>query len=48
LWQFFCSVKLTIVLLLALAMTSIIGTLIPQNENPGLYLNAYGAFWYQF
>ena len=48
LWQFFCSVKLTIVLLLALALTSIIGTLIPQNENPELYLNAYGAFWYQF
>jgi cytochrome c biogenesis protein len=47
LWKFFCSVKLTIVLLLSLAITSIIGTVIPQNENPDAYLHAYGAFRYQ-
>lgn len=47
-WKFFCSVKLTIVLLLSLALTSIIGTVIPQNENPEVYLRAYGAFRYQF
>ncbi len=47
LWNFFCSVKLTIVLLLSLATTSIIGTVIPQNQNPELYLNAYGAFRFQ-
>lgn len=47
LWKFFCSVKLTIVLLLSLAFTSIIGTVIPQNENPDAYLHAYGAFRYQ-
>lgn len=47
LWKFFCSVKLTVVLLLSLAVTSIIGTVIPQNQNPEAYLNAYGAFRYQ-
>lgn len=47
LWKFFCSVKLTIVLLLSLAATSIIGTVIPQNQNPEAYFNAYGPFPYQ-
>jgi cytochrome c biogenesis protein len=47
LWKFFCSVKLTIVLLLSLALTSIIGTVIPQNDNPDAYLHAFGAFRYQ-
>ena len=47
LWKFFCSVKLTVILLLSLAFTSIIGTVIPQNENPDAYLQAYGAFRYQ-
>lgn len=46
-WKFFCSVKLTVVLLLSLALTSIIGTVIPQNESPEAYLHAYGAFRYQ-
>ena len=46
-WKFFCSVKLTIVLLLSLAATSIIGTLIPQNQNPQAYVNAFGPFKYQ-
>ena len=45
--EIFCSVKLTIVLLLSLALTSIIGTVIPQNESPDAYLHAYGAFRYQ-
>ncbi|BBO77343.1 cytochrome c biogenesis protein ResB [Desulfosarcina widdelii] len=47
LWKFFCSVKLTVVLLLSLAFTSVIGTVIPQNESPDVYLQAYGAFRYQ-
>ena len=47
LWKFFCSVKLTIVLLLSLALTSIIGTLIKQNESPDYYLHKFGAFRYQ-
>ncbi len=44
LWKFFTSVKLSVFILLSLAMTSIIGTLIPQNENPMLYLKKYGEF----
>ncbi|MGD8713931.1 MAG: cytochrome c biogenesis protein ResB [Desulfobacterales bacterium] len=47
-WRFFSSVRLTIVLLLSLAATSIIGTLIPQNESPQAYLQAFGASLYRF
>ena len=47
-WDLFSSVKLTVVLLLTLALTSIIGTLIPQNESPQAYLKAFGAFLYRF
>jgi len=46
-WRFFCTVKLSIVLLLSLALTSIIGTLIPQNAGADFYLQTYGAFRYQ-
>lgn len=46
-WKFFISVKLTVVLLLTLAATSIIGTLIPQNANPEAYFHAYGPFLYR-
>lgn len=38
----FSSVKLTVVLLIGLAATSIIGTFIPQNETPEAYLEYYG------
>jgi cytochrome c biogenesis protein len=44
LWKFFASVKLTIVILLSLAVTSIIGTVVPQNQDPLDYLKAYGEF----
>ena len=47
-WKFFSSVRLTIFLLLTLAATSIIGTLIPQNESPQAYLQAFGAYLYRF
>ncbi len=47
-WKFFTSVRLTIVLLLSLAITSIIGTIIPQNESPADYVRAFGEFGYQF
>jgi cytochrome c biogenesis protein len=47
-WKFFTSVRLTIVLLLTLAGTSVIGTLIPQNESPQAYLDAFGVFLYRF
>ena len=46
-WDFFSSVRLTIVLLLSLAATSIIGTLIPQNEDPAAYFEAFGGFFYR-
>ncbi len=46
-WDFFASVRLTIVLLLTLAATSIIGTLIPQNEDPAAYFKAFGQFFYR-
>ena len=46
-WDFFSSVKLTIVLLLSLAATSIIGTLIPQNEAPAAYFKAFGEYLFR-
>ena len=47
-WRFFTSVRLTVVLLLTLAATSIIGTLIPQNEAPQAYIQAFGPSLYRF
>lgn len=47
LWKLFASVRLTVVILLSLAVTSIIGTIIPQNERPEAYLNEYGEFLYR-
>jgi cytochrome c biogenesis protein len=46
-WQFFTSVRLTIVILLTLAATSIIGTLIPQNQEPTAYFQAFGSFLFR-
>jgi len=46
-WKFFASVRLTVALLLTLAITSIIGTVIPQNESPSAYVNAFGDVLYQ-
>jgi cytochrome c biogenesis protein len=45
-WQFFCSVKLTVYTLVALAVTSIIGTVILQNGTPPQYINLYGDTFY--
>lgn len=44
LWQFFASIRLTVVVLLLLAAFSIIGTLIPQNQSPADYFRAFGPF----
>ncbi|MFW6081523.1 MAG: cytochrome c biogenesis protein ResB [Desulfosalsimonas sp.] len=41
-WRFFASVRLSVVLLLTLAATSIIGTLIPQNADPAAYEKKFG------
>lgn len=38
LWDFFCSLKLSIALLIGLAVTSIIGTVIPQGNIPPEYI----------
>jgi cytochrome c biogenesis protein len=38
LWDFFCSLKLTMFLLISLAVISIIGTVIPQGTPPQEYL----------
>lgn len=46
LWRFFASIRLTVVVLLSLAVLSIIGTLIPQNQNPADDFHHYGAFVY--
>jgi len=37
-WDFFCSLKLTIFLLISLALTSIIGTVLPQGSLPPEYV----------
>jgi cytochrome c biogenesis protein len=37
-WDFFCSLKLTISLLISLALTSIIGTILPQGQLPPEYV----------
>ncbi|HMA86327.1 MAG TPA: cytochrome c biogenesis protein ResB [Desulfosalsimonadaceae bacterium] len=41
-WKFFASVKLSVVVLLSLAATSVIGTIIPQNASPMMYIQRYG------
>ncbi|CAN2048515.1 cytochrome c biogenesis protein [Candidatus Magnetomoraceae bacterium gMMP-1] len=40
--KFFSSVKLSVILLFTLAVTSIIGTVIPQHGNPFFYVQKYG------
>jgi cytochrome c biogenesis protein len=40
-WKFFSSVKLAVVLLIILAIISVIGTVIQQNEPPDRYLQEY-------
>ena len=43
----FSSVKLAVTLLIALAVTSIVGTVVPQGESFQFYLEHYGPFWYK-
>ena len=45
-WQFFCSVKLTVYTLVLLASTSIFGTVILQNGSKQEYLRLYGDAFY--
>jgi cytochrome c biogenesis protein len=37
-WDFFCSLKLTLFLLISLALTSVIGTVLPQGALPPQYI----------
>ncbi len=41
-WEFFASVKLALFCFFTLAFASIVGTIIPQNEAPGFYIQQYG------
>lgn len=42
LWQFFASVRLALVIIFFIAVTSIIGTIIPQNQSFEWYARQYG------
>ena len=42
-WDFFCSLKLTMFLLISLALTSIIGTILPQGQLPPEYVAEISA-----
>lgn len=46
-WDFFCSLKLTIIIMLLLAVTSIIGTIIQQNAPAADYIKEYGQANYE-
>ena len=46
-WSFITSLKLTIITLIILSITSIIGTIIPQNELPHIYLQYYKPSTYK-
>lgn len=41
-WSFFSSIRLSVITLLLLALTSIIGTIIPQNQMEDFYHHKYG------
>ncbi len=41
-WEQLTSIKLAIGLIIALALISVIGTLIPQNQDPLIYVERYG------
>lgn len=46
-WKFFTSVRLTVIVLLSLAATSVIGTVIPQNASDAAYFHEYGESLYR-
>jgi cytochrome c biogenesis protein len=46
-FNFFASVRLTVTVLLTLAATSVIGTVIPQNQDMDAYQHAYGQNLYR-
>ena len=48
LWDLLCSVKLSIFLLILLALTSILGTVFPQNAPAMEYIQMFGGGLYRF
>ncbi len=46
-WKFFSSIKLAIWLLAIIAILSLVGTFIPQKEEPALYISKFGSVGYQ-
>lgn len=46
--RFFSSIKLAIILLIVITLTTIIGTLIPQHRSPQEYFTQYGVFSHLF
>jgi cytochrome c biogenesis protein len=46
-WSFFISLKVTIAILIIISLTSIFGTIIPQNESPAFYLRFYKPSTYK-
>ncbi len=46
-WNFFSSIKLAIWLLAIIAVLSLLGTLIPQNQDAQLYIDRFGRSGYQ-
>ncbi|MCP4159186.1 MAG: cytochrome c biogenesis protein ResB [Deltaproteobacteria bacterium] len=47
-WNFFASMQLSVVTILFLAITSILGTVIHQSGDSGHNFQHYGPFWFQF
>lgn len=47
-WYFFNSLKLTLGVLLTLAVVSILGTVVEQNKTAGEYVALYGERWANF
>ena len=47
-WEFFASVKLALFCFFTLAFASIVGTIIPQKEQAGFYIQKYGESTAQF
>lgn len=47
-WQFFSSIRLSVITILLLALTSIIGTIIPQNQTADFYQHKFSGTLYDF
>jgi len=47
-WDWLCSLKVNVIILISLAVTSIFGTIIPQGKDPDIYIKFAGPKWYEF